>query len=126
MVPAMAMITSCSEPRYRGGFLSVNSAMQQLAMGLAALLAGFILKEGEDKALVGYPIVGAVAVAAGLCSLVLAGRLRPAGGEAAAATAREFLADARVREVESSLDTPGVPASDGAAAAHQEGEPPCP
>ena len=79
MVPAMAMITSSSEPRSRGSFLSVNASVQQLAIGAAPLLAGFILGESkEGEPLVGFGLVGFVAAAAGLASIVLAGRLRPA------------------------------------------------
>ncbi len=79
MVPAMAMITSTAEPRYRGSFLSFNSAVQQLALGFAPLLAGFIMgdsKEGEP--LVHYDVVALVGALAGLASLFLAGQLRPA------------------------------------------------
>ena len=36
-VPAMALMTACIEARHRGGFMSVNSSVQQLAAGLAAL-----------------------------------------------------------------------------------------
>jgi predicted MFS family arabinose efflux permease len=79
MVPAMAMITSAAEPRYRGSFLSINSSVQQLAAGLAPLIAGFLMGEGaKGDPLMGYDVVGFVGVAAGATSIVLAGRLRPA------------------------------------------------
>src|SRR6185312_118230 len=46
MVPSMAMITASVEPRYRGGFMSVNSAIQQLAAGVAT--SGAALLVGSD------------------------------------------------------------------------------
>ena len=35
-VPAMAMMTAAVESRYRGGFMSINSSVQQFSCGLAA------------------------------------------------------------------------------------------
>ena len=58
MVPAMALITASAEPRLRGSFMSVNSAVQQMALGLAAVLGGVMMGETETKALTGYATVG--------------------------------------------------------------------
>ena len=77
LVPAMAMITASAEPGERGSFLSVNSAVQQLAAGAASFLAGLIITEGPGGELRHYDVVGALAVAATLASLVVARRLRP-------------------------------------------------
>jgi predicted MFS family arabinose efflux permease len=82
LVPAFAMITASAEPGERGQFLSVNSAVQQLASGAAAFLGGLVVTEGAGGALRHYELVGAVAVAATLLSVPLARRLRPAAGEA--------------------------------------------
>jgi predicted MFS family arabinose efflux permease len=83
MVPAMAMITASAAPRYRGSFMSINSSVQQMAMGAAPLLSGLILgaePEGQSALpLQGYPLVGLLASAAMLASIFLAGRLRPGG-----------------------------------------------
>jgi predicted MFS family arabinose efflux permease len=88
MVPAMALITSCVVPRYRGSFLSLNASVQQLAFGLAALLGGALLGETTDGTpLTGFPTVGILASAFMLGSVVLAGTLRPADEGAEAATA---------------------------------------
>src|ERR1044071_2701330 len=43
MVPAMAMMTASIESRYRGGFMSINSSVQQFASGLAAYVSGQIM-----------------------------------------------------------------------------------
>jgi len=45
MVPAMALITASSAPAYRGSFMSLNTAVQQLAAGLATSIAGLLLHE---------------------------------------------------------------------------------
>jgi predicted MFS family arabinose efflux permease len=88
MVPAMALITSCVVPRYRGSFLSLNTSVQQLGLGLAAVLAGAILRqETTTSPLTGFATVGILATFLMLASVVLAGTLRPAdeGPEAAVA-----------------------------------------
>jgi predicted MFS family arabinose efflux permease len=85
MVPAMALITGCAVPRYRGSFLSVNSSVQQMAMGLASLIGGYLLGKSASGALTGFPLVGAVSVAGTLLSVYLVGHLRRPGAEALAA-----------------------------------------
>jgi predicted MFS family arabinose efflux permease len=74
MVPAVALITSSAPPAYRGSFLSVNASVQQLAMGLAALLAGAILRQASPgQPLEHYPLVGLLACAMAVLSFYLAG-----------------------------------------------------
>jgi hypothetical protein len=110
MVPAMALITASSAPAYRGSFMSLNAAVQQIAAGLATWVAGLLLHENKaatvattvallgsphgqgpllaacslvpesSAPLVGYPLVGLLAFVATLASVVLAGRLRKAAG----------------------------------------------
>jgi predicted MFS family arabinose efflux permease len=78
MIPAMAMITSSAEPRYRGSFLSVNASVQQMAVGLAPLLAGLVMgKTVPGEPLVGIETVGLLCAVGGMASIVLAGRLQP-------------------------------------------------
>lgn len=82
--PAMAMISNAVEPRYRGGFMSVNSAVQQAAGGCANLVAGtLITRDAVTGRLLGYPRVGWIAVAAFALTVVLAWRLRAAAPHAA-------------------------------------------
>jgi predicted MFS family arabinose efflux permease len=78
-VPAMALITSSVLPRYRGSFMSLNASVQQMACGLAAVVAGALVGEAESGQLTGYPMAGLVAVAATAISMALVGRLRVAG-----------------------------------------------
>lgn len=76
MIPAMAMVTSCVEPRRRGAFLSANSSVQHIASGFGAYLGGLIVTQAADKRLENFGIVGWIAAGATLFSLWLAGRVR--------------------------------------------------
>jgi len=67
MVPAMAMMTAAVEPRNRGGFMSINSAVQQLSMGLGSVVGGKILGENSRGELTHFPINGVVAI---VCSYI--------------------------------------------------------
>lgn len=75
MIPAMAIISSSAQPRLRGTFLSLNGTVQSLAMGLASTLAGFLTGLDDGGRIVGYPLVGYVAVAANLLAIAFVSRL---------------------------------------------------
>jgi predicted MFS family arabinose efflux permease len=78
-VPATALITSSAPPAIRGSFLSVNAALQQLAMGLAALLAGGLLRQaGPGLPLQGYPLVGLLACVVAVLTVFLASAVHQA------------------------------------------------
>ncbi len=81
--PTMAMITNSVEARYRGGFMSVNSAIQQAASGMANLIAGLLVTREASDRLAGYPLVGWLATSAFVLTLVLAWRLRAVAPHAA-------------------------------------------
>ena len=83
--PAMAMVTNAVEARYRGGFMSVNSALQQAASGCASLLAGLYITERADGFLLGYPQLGFVSVGFFALTVLLAARLRTAAPHVARA-----------------------------------------
>lgn len=94
--PAMALITNSVEARYRGGFMSVNSAVQQGASALANTVAGiFVTREIVSGRLEGYPRVGYLAVLAFAAAVYLAARLRAAAPEAARPAPRAAAAPAR-------------------------------
>jgi predicted MFS family arabinose efflux permease len=78
MVAALAMITSSVERRRRGGFMSANSAVQNLASGVGASIGGQIVVKSADGTLERFMWVGFFAVAATAVSLWLAGRVQPA------------------------------------------------
>ena len=76
-VPAMALVISSVEPRLRGGFMSINSAIQQLGLGAASFLAGTIIGHGAGGTLTNYWLVGFIAVGATLLAIALAWRVKP-------------------------------------------------
>jgi MFS transporter, DHA1 family, inner membrane transport protein len=95
MVPATALLTASAAPAERGGFMSVNAAVQHIAAGAAAWLGGMMLQQENPTApLIGYPLVGIVSVTATLASMYLAGRLRAAPGGEIAAESSEVVAAA--------------------------------
>ena len=71
-VPAMAMMTASIEARHRGGFMSVNSSVQQLAAGIAAWVSGMILGQDSNGRLTHYSITGMISVACALFCIYLA------------------------------------------------------
>lgn len=83
MVPGMALITASAKPAERGGFMSVNAAVQHLGAGAATWVGGLMLYQADETSpLIGYASIGLVSCAACVLSLYLAGRLRSApGGE---------------------------------------------
>jgi MFS transporter, DHA1 family, inner membrane transport protein len=76
--PAMAMVTNAVDARYRGGFMSVNSALQQAASGLGSVLAGVFVTTGPGGRLLGYPILGLVSVGFFGLTVFFAARLKSA------------------------------------------------
>jgi predicted MFS family arabinose efflux permease len=80
-VPAMAMMTATVESRYRGGFMSVNSSVQQFSCGLAAWASGGIIGQGPNQEIIHYPLAGLVSLACVLACIWLARFLRSAPGE---------------------------------------------
>src|SRR5258707_4176308 len=74
-VPAMALVTSSALPRYRGSFMSVNASLQQMAIGLAAVVAGAVVGEASSGEITGYAVAGLIAAISTGISMLLAGRL---------------------------------------------------
>ncbi len=75
-VPAAAIITGTAKPENRGSFLSFNSAVQQLASGFAALMAGMIIGENEFGQLTNFNIVGYLAIFFSILCIPLARRVK--------------------------------------------------
>lgn len=74
-VPAAAIITGTAKSENRGSFLSFNSAVQQMAAGLASLSAGIIIGENELGQLTNFNIVGYLAIFFSLLCIPLARRV---------------------------------------------------
>lgn len=54
MIPAMTAVTSSIEARFRGGFMSLNTALQQMGSGLASFIAGMLISRGPSGEIVHY------------------------------------------------------------------------
>lgn len=74
--PAMAMVTNAVDARYRGGFMSLNSACQQAFSAVANIVAGLLITTDTAGQLRGYPTAGFVALGAFAATLWLAARLK--------------------------------------------------
>ncbi len=74
--PAMTMVTNAVEARYRGGFMSFNSALQQAASGIANVLAGFFVTADASGRLLGMPLLGYVSIAFFILTVLFAAELR--------------------------------------------------
>lgn len=64
MIPSQTMMSALPSPQDRGAFMAVSSAIQQLAGGVASVLAGLIVVESADGSLLHFERVGYVVVAA--------------------------------------------------------------
>lgn len=58
MVSATALATAVPRKSDRGAFLAIDSSIQQLAGGLAAAVAGFVIFQGANGSLLYYPQIG--------------------------------------------------------------------
>ncbi|GMQ30760.1 MFS transporter [Algoriphagus confluentis] len=58
MVSATALATAVPKKSDRGAFLAIDSSIQQLAGGLAAAVAGFVIFQAADGNLLYYPQIG--------------------------------------------------------------------
>jgi predicted MFS family arabinose efflux permease len=70
VVPAMALLTSSIEPRYRGGFMSINSSVQQLSSGFAAWISGMVIGQ-QGGHMTRFGAVGAMSVVFGFAAIYL-------------------------------------------------------
>ncbi len=86
--PAMTMITDAVEARYRGGFMSVNAALQQAASAGASVLAGLFVTRTPGGELAGLPQLGYASIGFFVLTLLLAAELRAAAPHVAAPAPR--------------------------------------
>jgi predicted MFS family arabinose efflux permease len=76
MVPGMALLTAAPEPAMRGSFMSVNGALQSVAMGLSAWIGGLMISRSPDGLVQGYGRAGWFALVTTLLMVWWVGRLR--------------------------------------------------
>jgi predicted MFS family arabinose efflux permease len=82
MVPAMAIVTSAVQSRLRGTFLSMCGAAQQLAAGGASYVGGAMISADASGHIVGYGMVGYLAIAATLTAMAFVGQIHMHTGTA--------------------------------------------
>lgn len=80
MISPNTIITAAAGVKNRGSFMSIKSALQQLAIGLSALIAGTVIGQGEDGSYMNYEYVGYLSIAVSLIAIWLVSRIRVAEG----------------------------------------------
>ncbi|MBK7935608.1 MAG: MFS transporter [Lewinellaceae bacterium] len=77
MVPMQAIVSGVVTPQQRGGFMSINSSMQQLSTGVAAMIGGAIVHKTAEGRIEHYALVGYFSIVLIAASIWLAGRVKP-------------------------------------------------
>ncbi|MBA4852164.1 MFS transporter [Emticicia sp. BO119] len=63
MIPATSLMTAIPEMQDRGGFMSINSSLQQIAGGIASIVAGLIIVQKDRYSpLEHYPTLGVISI----------------------------------------------------------------
>jgi predicted MFS family arabinose efflux permease len=84
MIPMQALLTTIPEPSKRGAFLSINSAVQSLGVGVGSWVGGLMLTAGADGRVQGYGTNGVWAVIIAIIALIWVGAVRPPEASSAA------------------------------------------
>jgi DHA1 family inner membrane transport protein len=83
IIPAFVITSGTVEPKNRGSFMSLQSSLQQISLGIASAMAGFIVvKDSQTGTLLNYPILGYISIGAGILSLFLVRKIRIVEAEA--------------------------------------------
>jgi len=76
MIPSQALTTAVPALKDRGAFMSINSSLQQMAGGIAALVGGsIVLQKDENSPLERFDLLGYVVIAAILINIFLTYRV---------------------------------------------------
>ncbi len=76
MIPGMAIITSAANPKLRGTFMALNSAVQSASMGVAAFAGGLIISRDAQNLVQNYWVAALVGACASVAAIFLASRLK--------------------------------------------------
>ncbi|MBR0698586.1 MFS transporter [Bradyrhizobium diazoefficiens] len=71
MIPSPALMSAIPDPTQRGSFSAVSASLQQLSGGLGSVLAGAIIVQAPDGALLHFDRIGYVVVATTIITLVM-------------------------------------------------------
>lgn len=76
MIPGMAIVTSAADPALRGTFMTLNSSIQSLFMGISAFIGGVLISRNALGEVTFYWHAAVVAACASLAAAALAKRIR--------------------------------------------------
>jgi predicted MFS family arabinose efflux permease len=62
MIPSQALMTAVPKMQDRGAFMSINSSLQQIAGGVASVIAGMVIIQQPDGKLLHFNTLGYVAI----------------------------------------------------------------
>jgi predicted MFS family arabinose efflux permease len=75
MIPGMALATSAANPKLRGTFMALNSAVQSAAMGLATFVGGLVINRDAQGMVENFWVNALIGAVASVLSVLLVGRL---------------------------------------------------
>ena len=71
IISSSALMTAVPEPMDRGAFMSINASVQQISGGIASVIAGMIVVQEENGALLHYDTLGYVVVGAMIITVIM-------------------------------------------------------
>jgi len=71
MIPGMAMLTSAAQPQWRGTFMSLNSSVQSVSIGMASWLGGMLIQRDASGQVTHFWLCALVGMAATLLALAM-------------------------------------------------------
>jgi predicted MFS family arabinose efflux permease len=75
MIPAQAFLSTIPDPQNRGAFMAVSSSLQQISGGLAAMVAGLIVKDTVQGQIEHFDTLGFILTFMALVNVVILYRL---------------------------------------------------
>jgi predicted MFS family arabinose efflux permease len=75
MIPAQAMVSNVVSSERRGSFMSINSSVQQVFVGLASVISGLIVVKQPNNVILNYDITGYLSIAITLISIYFVNKL---------------------------------------------------
>ncbi len=76
MVPAQALVTSVVPPSLRGGFMNLNSSLQQLSLGLASFIGSMIITKNAAGEMQHYDTIGYISIGVSLVCLAVTWKVK--------------------------------------------------
>lgn len=80
MISPNTIITAAASTANRGSFMSIKSALQQLAIALASIISGLIVTIGPDEKYHNYQYVGIMSIVFAIAAIFLVKRIKVAEG----------------------------------------------